>query len=239
MKKTFKYFAAALAIVAAASCSKENTNEPEINNGEMVNITFEAKFNNHADHTKTTLASDGISVHWTTNDALWVFPYTNSTTHDAYRGYSISIINESISEDYAVFSGTVAQAKNYGAIHPASYVNKSGCESNRWSFANNTLRTQTGVKGNFPTTSNGPAHIAMAIGTPGEFAFEFKNSLSYIKFTVDSDVNSIEISADQVSSASGDGTNRALSSSANLGGTLYYRPATGKFDIASGDYTIT
>ena len=236
MKKTFKFFAAALAIVAAASCAKETVNEPVDNSAELVNLTFAAEIDNDSDQTKTTLANDGLSVHWTANDAIWVFPY--NSTGDPYYGSKVSIVNESISGNYALFTGNVSQSNNYAAIHPASYVTTGG-EANRWRFVEYTLRNQTAVKGNFPTTDKGPAHVAMAIGNPGEVDFQFKNSLSYLKFTVDSDITTIVVSADQVSSASGDGTNRALTTGVNLGGTMWYRPGTGKFDLTSWDYPIT
>ena len=75
MKKTFKFFAAALAIVAAASCAKEISNDntdiaPE---QELVHKVFSASLNVDPE-TKSTLYTDGKTVHWTEGDRIAVIP---------------------------------------------------------------------------------------------------------------------------------------------------------------------
>ena len=74
MKKTFKFFAAALAIVAAASCAKEISNDNIQNENpieETVHMTFSASFDSEGE-TKTVLADNNF-VHWTDEDAIRLF----------------------------------------------------------------------------------------------------------------------------------------------------------------------
>ena len=74
MKKTCKFFAAALAIVAAASCAKEISNDNIQNENpaeETVHMTISASFDSEGE-TKTGLAENNF-VHWTDEDAIKLF----------------------------------------------------------------------------------------------------------------------------------------------------------------------
>ena len=72
MKKSFKFFAAALAIVAAASCAKEISNDDiQAPEQELVHKVFTASLNVDPDtETKTTLHEDGVTVHWAEDDVI-------------------------------------------------------------------------------------------------------------------------------------------------------------------------
>lgn len=244
MKKTIKFFAAAVAIIAAASCSKENpeNTQPGVRDDSPVELVdFHAEVNlstTGGSSTKTSLATDMVSVNWSENDALMVFPYkaNGGDNESPYKGSEVKIINESINGTAAQFSGSAQYASNYVAVYPFKVFDKSNCYNNRWKFQGETLRKQTVVENNFPTVSWGAAHIAMANSCSNGTIFDLKNQLAYLKFTVNYDnVYSIEVSASSVSA----GENRNLESGKNLGGTLYYRPAKGSFNINTGDYPIT
>ena len=67
MKRIYSIMFAAVAILAAASCQKEMTNEPETT-GEPFSFTATI-----GDDTKTALANDGKNVTWTAGDEVIVF----------------------------------------------------------------------------------------------------------------------------------------------------------------------
>lgn len=244
MKKTIKFFAAALAVVAAAACAKENPENTEnsIRDNspvELVDFIAEVKLHDTGESsTKTSLDSDKLIANWSENDAIMVFPFQNGTGGDnycPYKGTEVTIINESINGTSAKFSGQAAYASNYFAVYPFKVLDKNNCYDKVWAFKNSTLRSQTVVANNFPQTSWGPAHIAMANSCQNGTIFDLKNQLAYLKFSVNYDnIYSIEVSASAVST----GENRNLESSRNLGGNLYYRPAKQSFNINSGDYPI-
>ena len=244
MKKTIKFFAAALAIVAAASCAKENPENTEnsIRDNspvELVDFIAEVKLHDTGESsTKTSLDSDKLIANWSENDAIMVFPFQNGTGGDnycPYKGTEVTIINESINGTSAKFSGQAAYASNYFAVYPFKVLDKNNCYDNRWAFKKQTLQSQTVVANNFPQTSWGPAHIAMANSCNDGTIFDLKNKLAYLKFTIEYDeVYSIEVSANMVSK----GENRELNNNVNLGGVLYYRPAKQSFNINTGDNTI-
>ena len=244
MKKTIKFFAAALVIVAAAACAKENPENTEnsIRDNspvELVDFIAEVKLHDTGESsTKTSLDSDKLIANWSENDAIMVFPFQNGTGGDnycPYKGTEVTIINESINGTSAKFSGQAAYASNYFAVYPFKVLDKTNCYDNRWAFKKPTLQSQTVVANNFPQTSWGPAHIAMANSCNDGTIFDLKNKLAYLKFTIEYDeVYSIEVSANMVSK----GENRELNNNVNLGGVLYYRPAKQSFNINTGDNTI-
>lgn len=241
MKKTFKFFAAALAIVAAASCAKENT---EINSGvgrdhstlEMIEMTFGASIDNPVDptNTKTTLV-DGLNVNWTSGDKVLVFPYAGPNAGDSYSPYngsSLSVKDESIRGAQAEFVGSVANASQYRAIYPYNSVATGSCYSYKYEFNIQTLNKQTVVSNDFSQASWGTTNISMAYETPKGSMFEFKNMLAYLKFSVPyADVYSIELSADKAT-----GSDFVLTEN-NIGGTLVYYPEHDAF-FSKSDYPI-
>ena len=247
MKKTIKFFAAVLSLAIAAACSKVDSSDitndvrPEFNY-DTIDITVEALLNGPVDpsETRATLASDGLSVHWTAGDQINMFPFKGTGHYDPspYEGKNLLLkVNaETISGGSAQFSGTAASGDIYRAIYPAGSLNAGQCYGDYYVFNNYTLKSQTVVENDFPAASWGCTNISMAFDTPKGDVLHFKNMLAYLKFTVNYDnVYSIEVSASSVSA----GENRNLDSGKNLGGSLRYRPAKGSFNINTGDYPIT
>lgn len=251
--KTLKFFAAALAIVAVASCVEVEDNPTGDNNRdespvELVDVSFFATIDSPSDPTapesKTTLAGDGVSVHWSAGDQINVFPFTDlgQNSGSPYDGVSFTIDQESISDDFVKFGGQMPSGSTkYRAIYPFAAINTGACYGYIYPFNANTLATQNAVANNFSTaTANDKTYnsnIAIALDTPDGGTFKFKNMLAHFKFRVMvSGIKTIEFSAEKVAGADG-----VLSESFNLGGTLKYIPALegdGKFDITS-DYPIT
>ena len=250
MRHTIKFLTTALAIAAIASCAKENPERTEStqennNSAELVDFTAKATIvTTGGSSTKTALAEDGLTAIWTENDEIRVFPYTASSSSDSatpFDDYSVSIVNESIEGSSAIFRGMAAASPSYAAIYPTGSITQGNCYPSRWTFVSNTLKSQKVVKNTFPYSSaiGGPAHIAMALSSD-KGDFELKNYIAYFKFSVGfEDLYTIELSAEAVSKASGDGSDRSLNSSVNLGGQLCYRPKTNKFDVYNGDDIIT
>ena len=246
MKKTFKFFAAALAIVAAASCAKENIqdNQTDVNDDQdvaLVDMTFDAGIDSPSDpsSTKTTLVN-GVKVHWSNGDNILVYRYKANTTNDKYspnQGYMFQVLDSSISEDVAAFEGQAADHTMYAAIYPYASVNTGDSYASSYVFNMATLRDQTAAINNFPTTSWGCANISMTRGTNKGDRFVFENQLAYFKFSVESDeVYSIELSAEKTIH----GYANNLSDSGNIGGTLAYSPGDDAFFVKNDNpITIT
>lgn len=180
MKKTFKFFAAALAIVAAASCAKEISNDNIQNENpaeETVHMTFSASFDSEGE-TKTVLAENKL-VHWTDNDAIRLFGKNNYDEWELNNGV-LSIDPASNDDDptFAVFSGETKPSTSYYAVSPASgWTAPSGS-----AFQFEGLSNQTAVKGSFDPSK----HIAMSVTTSGD-VFHFQNACALLKVTVGSD----------------------------------------------------
>lgn len=176
MKKTFKFFAAALAIVAAASCAKEvNVDTPvDEPSTETVHMTISASFDVEGE-TKTVLAENNL-VHWTDEDAIRLF-YTYDT-YDWYLNdgvFSIDPASNDADPTFAVFSGDTKPSKKYYAVSPAA----------GWSapsymyFQYDGLHTQNAVKDSFDPTK----HLAMSVNTSGD-VFKFQNACALLKVKV-------------------------------------------------------
>ena len=175
--KKYICFAAALAIVGAASCNKElvDNNAPEVPEVKIATLTATIG----EPDTKTTLAApedahtSGSAVHWAAEDALSVFDgasnvkYTIKTKEDV---------------DYtpaptAVFEGTeLAEAEGYYALYP--YTETA-------TLADGVIKgavlpaTQTAVAGNIP------AGAALAVAyTEDRETINFKNVATIIGFTL-------------------------------------------------------
>lgn len=250
--KTLKFFAAALATVAVASCVEVEDNPTGDNNRdespvELVDVSFFATIDSPSDPTapesKTTLAGDGVSVHWSAGDEINVFPFTGIDRYGSkspYNGESFTINQESISDGFAKFVGQMPSGSTiYRAIYPFASINKGDCYGNIYPFNNNTLAIQNAVANNFSTATASDntynSNIAIALDTPDGGTFKFKNMLAHFKFQVMvSGIKTIVFSA-KVADADGD--------ECNLGGTLKYIPAQegdGKFDITdTGTTPIT
>lgn len=241
MKTIFKYFAAALVIVAAASCAKENaTNDGRDESPvEMAEVSFTATIDSPSDPTtKTTLADDGLSVHWTEGDKIVLFPYTGTDRNNPSpfegRNNPLTVDTGSISGKTTKFTGTAVSGSVYGAIYPYDAVDCGNCYGNIYTFKSNTLATQTAVPNNFSKSSWGVSNIAIALNVAKDDVLPFSNVLAHIKFTVSvAGVRTITLNAAKATGSGG------LSDSYNLGASMNYRPATESFELTNLKTGIT
>ena len=235
MKKTFKFFAAALAIVAAASCAKELANDgadqtPEADQ-ELVHKVFSASLNVDPE-TRTTLHTDGVTVHWTEGDKIALIPAGKTNASH------FSINPDSIDGTFADFEGQTVDATNYVAVYPSGlfdYTQSSWDGSMIHYFKGSTLATQYAHVDDFPTTSNGNANIAIST-TAKDGHLYFQNVNAYFKFQLAFDnAAEIVISADAISND--DPKTQNTSAILNLGTQLRYK--NGFMYGSSGDNPIT
>ena len=217
MKKTFKFFAAALAIVVAASCAKESANT---NNEKTSLMTFSASIDpetaqatNDTPQVKTSLNTENKAVHWSDNDAIGVF--YKDRNYLKFNGNSLSINPESNNEDptYATFSGNVVSSNTYYAVHPAKGWNvQSGSTDDYLCF--DGLRSQNAVLNSFDSDK----HISLTKSTSGDH-FDFVNAcaLAKVKISGFSNVYSIKIDGNVTSSGNGAYTE------GSIGGNLWFK----------------
>ena len=224
MKKTFKFFAAALAIVAAASCSKElaNDNTDQGLEQELVHKVFSASLNVD-DETKTTLHTDGVTVHWTEGDKIKVIPA------DTYKGNDFNVV--SIDGTFADFEGETVDANSYRAVYPASAYHSNWSTSSTFTFSNGSdaLKNQYAVENNFSIAAafNSSSNFAVSTTSKDEHLY-FQNINAYLKVSLEMDnAATIEVSTDKVEGTAG------LSTMYDLGGTLNYRVSTGEVYMSS------
>ena len=230
MKNMFKFFAAAFAIVAAASCTKENpSTDSQVSDQKLVHKVFTATLDSD---TKTTLVpgEDGSFVHWVEGDQIKVIPegQTNATLFDIL----------SIDGTHANFAGEIVEANSYRAVYPASalYVAKSFNEFLLTDEYSNALALQYAVENDFS--------VAASFGAPSNFAvssscsnnrLEFCNINAYLKINLAMDnASEIEISASRVTGFSSD----MMSSSRGLGGAISYLVDEEFVYISSGTQPI-
>ena len=199
MKKTFKFFAAALAIVAAASCAKEiNVDTPADDSAEKVQMTFTASYDAEGE-TKTVLA-DGNMVHWSDTDAIRIFGKKKNDSYGFYlsdESYAIDPSSNDENPAFAVFSGTgVPYYKNY-AVLPANGWEAYGSNM-RFS---NGISSQVAVAGSFDPSK----HIAVSTETTGTH-FSFYNGCALLKVKVGSDgIYSIKVDGTESNTSAGIG----------------------------------
>ena len=183
MKKTFKFFAAALAFVAAVSCAKESTDNSVNSEVETVPVILTASYDAQ---TKTLLGADNW-VNWSDNDAIRV-AYADSYG-DVYLHDGIFTIDPSSNDNdptFAAFSGNLPtnKAKKFSAIFPGQ-----GWEGTSDGVRFSGLSTQQAVVGSFDPAK----HIAISEVTKGTH-FTFQNACSLLKVTIGSDgVYSIKV----------------------------------------------
>ena len=184
MKKTFKLFAAALAIVVAASCAKESANT---NNEKTSLMTFSASINPETDSaldTKTSLSNKGL-VEWNADDKITLYGNDRYNTNDGYNKHKgICTIDEStISNDktLASFTGNVANSSDYCALYPAEGWSVDNSTDYKYKFVG--LSEQTAVKESFDPSK----HIMISSSLDGT-RFTFKNICALAKVTIATDV---------------------------------------------------
>ena len=179
MKKTFKLFAAALAIVAAASCAKEISNDIIQNENpaeETVHMTFSASIDAEED-TKTAL--NGKVVEWKESDNIKLFK------NDYYPSVSgiCAVVAGTISQDkkFADFEGDLVPSTDYIAAYPADwYVDRYGTQY-RIDFPG--LAEQVAVENSFDSSK----HLMIANSLSDDNHFQFKNVCALAKVTIGTD----------------------------------------------------
>ena len=214
MKKVFKFFAAALAIVAAVSCAKElsDNNTVQTPDQELVHKVFSASLNVNSG-TKTTLNTKDNTVHWTEGDVIKVIPAGLAAGND------FSIV--SIDGTFADFEGETVDADSHRAVYPASSFHDSS-SSDVFVFSNGTgsLNLQYAVEGDFSIAANFNSSSNFAVSSSSQDGHLYFNNINaYLKFNLSMDNASII----EVSSSRATGyQNGSLSSSKDLGGVLKY-----------------
>lgn len=211
MKTMFKFFAAALAIVAAASCAKENTeNQSE---QPKVRMTFSASIDTEED-TKTTLGADKW-VHWSDDDAIRVFYMEGNYLR--LNSETFTINPESNDEDptFADFTGNIVPSSSYFAAYPGNgWSVLPGAAMDYQCFEG--LAKQNAVLGSFDPTK----HIALSVSTKDNH-FYFQNACALAKVQIATDgVYSVKIDGGVVSSGNGAYTE------GSIGGNLWFKPGT-------------
>ena len=175
--KKYICFAAALAIVGAASCNKElvDNNAPEVPEVKIATLTATIG----EPGTKTTLAApedahtSGSAVHWAAEDALSVFDGASNVKYTIKTEEDVDYTPAAT----AVFEGTeLAAAESYYALYP--YTEAA-------TLADGVIKgavlpaIQTAVAGNIP------AGAALAVAyTEDRETINFKNVATIIGFTL-------------------------------------------------------
>lgn len=175
--KKYICFAAALAIVGAASCNKElvDNNAPEVPEVKIATLTATIG----EPDTKTTLAApegahtNGSVIHWAAEDALSVFDGASNVKYTIKTEEDVDYTPAAT----AVFEGAaLAEAEGYYALYP--YTETA-------TLADGVIKgavlpaTQTAVAGNIP------AGAALAVAyTEDRSEIHFKNVATIIGFTL-------------------------------------------------------
>lgn len=221
MKKTIKFFAAALAIVVASACAKEDY---DYSTRPLVHKVFTAKLDIN-ETTKTVLHTDGITVHWTEDDAIRIAPANSASWSDNFAASSVN-------GTFATFEGEVTEANKYWAVYPAQAVNTTNNYGGYYGWKTDkstivlsgpttSLATQYAVDNNFSicgefkTSSN----FAISVSSSNTNSLDFKNINAYIKFNLATDnAKTIELSSDAVTTVpQGE---LAVSTDCELGGPI-------------------
>lgn len=186
--KKYICFAAALAIVGAASCNKElvDNNAPEIPEVKIATLTATIG----EPDTKTTLAApegahtSGSAVHWAAEDALSVFDGASNVKYTIKTEEDVDYTPAAT----AVFEGTeLAAAEGYYALYP--YTESATLEEGVIKGAV-LPATQTAVAGNIP------AGAALAVAyTEDRETINFKNVATIIGFTLTKAADRVEFVA--------------------------------------------
>ena len=178
MKKTFKFFAAALAIVAAASCAKEaNVDTTVDDSAEKVEVIVTASYDEEVD-TRSMLAPDGGSVYWSDDDGICVYRYYDG----AFQSFSkLTIDPASINKTFAAFTGSLTYKKSH--LYYATFPGE-GWDSSYMRF-NTGLAKQNAVKDSFDPKK----HLALADKAKNDTYdhYVFHNACALLKICVNRD----------------------------------------------------
>ena len=214
MRKLFNFFAAALVMLAAASCEK-NEVLPD-NNSEGKVVTLKASINNGG--TKTSLggekgSDDKYPVLWSEGDAIAVIQQEDGIDGSVY---TFTLSEGGAGKASATFECNNAEGFNpdqdYRAVYPASSVVLSDGKFDGYSFS----ATQSYVQNSFSVGAM-PMQTNMYIGTnnPLNFSNVFGVLKLQLKGAADEKVTSIVITSDNALS----GEAELISGSVVLKGT--------------------
>lgn len=169
MKQTLRFIAVAFAIVATASCKKQETPSTLLQDN-LVPVTLTASI----DVTKADIQADG-KVFWAEGDqiAVWV----NDTK------YTLTLSSGAGTKS-ATFSGLAAEGDVQGAVSPAS-------------AAGTDVKTFTPVLNQTIASGavNDPAALIMTADAPSEGALSFKNAVGGARVTVTGDAQKVILKA--------------------------------------------
>ena len=199
MKSTFKYFAAALAIVAAASCTKDIPYDEniDIENQPKIEMTFKASID--AD-TKTAL--NGKLLEWSAGDIITLYgngSYNSADGWNRHKGYC-TIDEASISNDKtsASFTGEVTVSSDYCALYPSTGWKLDNIADYKYIFSG--FAEQKAFKNSFD-----PSKHTMVAGSVKNNRISFSNICALAKVKIASDnIYSIKIEGKAQYGTSGD-----------------------------------
>ena len=166
MKKIYSFVFAAIAILSAASCQKEMTNEPLANKGGDFTVTAIASV-----ESKTTLV-EGVKTYWTPGDKISLFDSEGKPV-----AFSTDITEKAAS---AVFTNTAAY--DAPATIYAAYPDREDNQKLNGEGIINNFRiagTQTAVAGSFDPTFGSAVGVADSEGN-----IVFKPIHTLFKFTI-------------------------------------------------------
>lgn len=175
MKKIL--YLAAVTILAAVSCNKEQSNE-------AINYD-ESKFTAYVDDgssmdSKTIMSSEGLSL-WNGEEHIWVL----NGQGDWKKEYVANATNDT-KVSFAPNNNSSLEGDNYMAVYPASSASLS-----TWSgedIINLYLKPEQTVVEN---SYDPECHIAVAETNSNEMSLKFKNAVALVKFKLDGDVDKV------------------------------------------------
>lgn len=228
MKTKFKYFAAAFAIVAAASCAKENVNVQEYPTVEAGKVF--RSFTGISETTKGDL--NGLVPTWIVGDSLKIFDNINPTVANKFFVTKVDGNN-------VTFEGPVSEgAQSFKAIYPyyagANWTSDKEEKPIDQPDGDLLKLNVTGYQYISAGSTIDPAVLA-SVATSDGGNFVFKNVVSLIKFNIsENNVKEVKFCAPKgaltVVASTGE-----VSSQASMGEVLV-RPANGETYFATGDY---
>ena len=162
MRRFYSFMVAALAVMAAASCTQELQDAPQNSDREM------ATFTAYVDGAETKTVLDGKVSKWESGDAITVL---NGTASAEYTTQDAGV--------KAAFSGKALSGSKFMAVYPAEYEGHEyvAFPADRSVYAHIPV-DQPSCEGSYSKNA------AVAVAYTEDQTFEFKNAPALLKFTV-------------------------------------------------------
>ena len=162
MRRFYSFMVAALAVMAAASCTQELQDAPQNSDKEM------ATFTAYVDGAETKTVLDGKVSKWESGDAITVL---NGTASAEYTTQDAGV--------KAAFSGKALSGSKFMAVYPAEYEGHEyvAFPADRSVYAHIPV-DQPSCEGSYSKNA------AVAVAYTEDQTFEFKNAPALLKFTV-------------------------------------------------------